>query len=107
MTQCNSRVDTAKSCYIPSGLWHITSVGALGAASTSRTQTLSITSVIVLMYTMFVVDLQVAFWYDGRVKRGVLVSSTEASSLQGFQLFYEELPQVKRVTRVRRARTSN
>lgn len=53
------------------------------------------------------VDMSIMFWYHTLVKRGVLVSTTKAvSSLQGFELFYEELPSVKRVTRVRRARTA-
>lgn len=51
--------------------------------------------------------MSIMLWYHTQVKRGVLVSTTKTmSSLQGFELFYEELPSVKRVTRVRRARTA-
>ena len=34
------------------------------------------------------------------------LSTKQPSSLAGFQLFYEELPSVKRVVRVRRVRTA-
>ena len=34
------------------------------------------------------------------------LSTITSSSLQGFELFYEELPSVKRVARVRRQRVS-
>ncbi len=35
-----------------------------------------------------------------------LSAKQQADSLKGFEMFYEELPAVKRVTRVRRVRSS-
>lgn len=65
-----------------------------------------ITPVIVLMYNTLFIDFQTPEWYTLLVKRGVLVSTKQPSSLQGFQLFYEELPSEKRIVRIRRVRAA-
>ena len=64
------------------------------------------TPVILLMYIIVFLDLQSGREYNRRVNRGILVSTKQPSSLQSFQLFYEELPSVKRIVRVRRVRTA-
>lgn len=58
------------------------------------------------MYNILLIDMQVCECYTHSVNRGILVSTKQPSSLQSFQLFYEELPSVKRITRIRRVRTA-